>query len=432
MLKLTEILFSKAKTEVERYLKEVYNRADEIFSPASPYGQILTVLESVHQSILGYIKLTIRSFMFNETDNPKILRSLIRLAGHDPGRNISATGTIRVRLKPGIDWSELIPGGKVSVVNRTKLINKRNNLQYYIDLNKDFASFTVTGPQFQFILPVTQGRVENQVFTGTGKQNQSFAIVVPNNVGVEQFKYTVTVNGTVWPTRNHYYDILPGEQACVARTGINGGLDIYFGNGSFGAIPTLGAVIEVRYTVSNGGAGNIPAKVLNDFTFIDDLYDAYGSTIDFDRTFDTIIEQEIGFGANQESIEFTKAIVPFISRNFVLARPEQYVFHLRKLGIFSYVNAYVKDKDKDLSNDSFVYVTLVPDVRQYFLDGSNYFTVPFNTFIIDGVEQKRIRQYIERQGIQVLGTSLVIVNPKISRYVLNIFLRIYRNYQIIL
>lgn len=427
MLKLTEILFSKAKGEVEKYLKEYYNRAGEIFTSASPYGQILTVLESIHQSVIGYIKLIVRTFNINGTDNKNIVRGLVRLAGHDPGRPISATGTIRIRLKAGIDWTDLIPGGTVTIVNRTKLINKRNNFQYYIDLNQDFTSFNVNGPQFQFVVPVTQGRVETQTYTGTGNQNQSFTVVVPNNVGIEQFKFTISVNGKIWPSRNHYYDMLPNEEACVTRTGISGGLDIYFGNGSFGAIPVLGAVIEVRYVVSNGGAGNIPAKVLNDFTFIDDLYDAYGSSIDFDRTFDTIIEQEIGFGANSESLEFTKAIVPFISRNFVLARPEQYVFHLRKLGIFSYVNAYVKDKDKDLSNDSYVYVTLIPDIRQYFLDGSNYFTVPYNTFILDSNEQNRIKQYIERQGIQVLGTSLVLIQPKISRYVINLFLRIYED-----
>jgi hypothetical protein len=47
--KLTEITFSKIKGEVEFYIQKIYNKASQLFSPASPYGQILSVIEQLHQ-----------------------------------------------------------------------------------------------------------------------------------------------------------------------------------------------------------------------------------------------------------------------------------------------------------------------------------------------------------------------------------------------
>jgi hypothetical protein len=40
------LTFSNIKFEVEQYLKEKYNKANVLFSPASPYGQILSVVEN--------------------------------------------------------------------------------------------------------------------------------------------------------------------------------------------------------------------------------------------------------------------------------------------------------------------------------------------------------------------------------------------------
>ena len=53
---LSEILFSNIKIEVENYLKQQYNSASLLFTPASPYGQILTVLESFHSLSFLYLK----------------------------------------------------------------------------------------------------------------------------------------------------------------------------------------------------------------------------------------------------------------------------------------------------------------------------------------------------------------------------------------
>ena len=49
MPNFSSITFDRLKNEVENYLKDEHNKASVLFSPASPYGQILTVLENLHQ-----------------------------------------------------------------------------------------------------------------------------------------------------------------------------------------------------------------------------------------------------------------------------------------------------------------------------------------------------------------------------------------------
>ena len=46
--------------------------------------------------------------------------------------------------------------------------------------------------------------------------------------------------------------MIPDEMSIVVKTGLDGGIDIIFGNGSFGRIPRIGSVIEVYYLQTKG------------------------------------------------------------------------------------------------------------------------------------------------------------------------------------
>ena len=56
--------------------------------------------------------------------NERIIRNAAIFAGHNPGRAISATGTLRLTLKSNTDLSADIPGGRVVIINRTRIKNK--------------------------------------------------------------------------------------------------------------------------------------------------------------------------------------------------------------------------------------------------------------------------------------------------------------------
>jgi hypothetical protein len=54
-----EITYNNIKNSVEYYLRSEHNKGNLLFSPASPYGQILDVIENLHQLSFLYLKNTI-------------------------------------------------------------------------------------------------------------------------------------------------------------------------------------------------------------------------------------------------------------------------------------------------------------------------------------------------------------------------------------
>ena len=99
--------------------------------------------------------------------------------------------------------------------------------------------------------------------------------------------------------------MLPDEKACVARTGFNGGLDVIFGNGGFGAIPEVSSRISIYYVQSDGSEGNIYRRTRDDWKIIDDVLDGNGDTIDLTKVFTIDIFTDINFGADKEDINRT-------------------------------------------------------------------------------------------------------------------------------
>jgi hypothetical protein len=220
--------------------------------------------------------------------------------------------------------------------------------------------------------------------------------------------------------------MLPNEQAVVVRTGLDGNsLDIIFGNGDMGAVPNRGARIEITYLVVDGAAGVININKPNDFQFIDDIFDGLGDEIDITRIFDVNIDKNISFGSDADDIEFIRAIVPYVSRNDVLALPQHFEFALKRLGQFSYVEAFSELEDDDPSNDRTVYLYLIPNLRILTSGGINYFDIPESAFVYSEQDKNRILEHLTKMGTIFMGTEVKILNLNLSRYVLYAFVRLF-------
>ena len=114
-----EIRFSSIKNEIENFLKAEYNKASILFSSASPYGQILGVLENLHQLSFLYLKNSIIGLDVNQPGiTERMIKNAAIFAGHIPGRAISASGTLRFSLKTDIDLEKEVAGGKISFFNK--------------------------------------------------------------------------------------------------------------------------------------------------------------------------------------------------------------------------------------------------------------------------------------------------------------------------
>ena len=414
-MKFIEISFANIKSEIERFLKVEHNKASFLYSPASPYGQILNVLENLHQLSFLYLKNSVNQFDLSEPNslNESIIRNAAIFAGHLPGRNISATGNLKLTVKPGIELEKELKGGRLTFNNRDGLKNKTNSLDYSLNLGQDKITYFVN-KNTQIFLPIIQGKFKTTNFTGTGNANQTYQISLTGRQDIENFNFEVLVNGSYWTTKKHLYDIKPGEEACVVRTGFNGGIDIVFGNGGFGAIPIVAADIAVTYLISEGADGNIFRRTLNDWKFLDDAIDGLGGTVDVTKIFDIAIFNDINFGANKESVTFTKNILPIVSNNFVLGLPQQYAYEIKKLGVFSHVNAY-----EDIG---IIYIVATPNIKLFKNQNSDYFSVGIKAFELDKYEKSKIDKYLRTNGNIQISKKYRIDSPKLSYYIMNIFI----------
>jgi len=419
-MNLTEISFSKVKSEIELYLKQEYSKSNILFTPASPYGQILLVVENLYQLSMVYLKNATKQLDLSDSNalNGRVIRNAAIFVGHIPSRNISATGTLKYTVRTSVDLEKDLPGGRVTLSNRQNLKNKTNGLDYSLNLGTDSQTFKVN-TNTQFFIPIIQGKWSRTTFTSNGEENQTFQINLRSNQkDVENFNYEIVVNGEYWSVKKHLYDLLPDEKSCVVRTGFNGGIDVIFGNGGFGAVPKLAAPIEVNYLISDGSTGNIFRRTPNDFTFIDLAIDGFGSTVDLTKIFDISIYTDINFGADKESLDFTKNILPITSNNFVIGLPQQYAYQIKRLGVFSHVNAYTDDK-------GVIYIVATPNIKLFKNTNADYFHVDIAAFELDDYEKSKIDQYLRTGGNIQLTKRYVITSPALSYYIMNVFIITY-------
>lgn len=409
-----QITFSNIKAEIENWLKVEHNKANVLYSNSSPYGQILSIIENLHQLSFLYLRNAIDQFDLSlaNSQNERVIRNAAIYAGHIPSRSISATGTLRLTLKTNIDLEKEIPGGRISIFNKTRIKNSTNSLNYLLNLGVEKVVHKIT-PNYQFFIPIIQGEWSKNVRTGSGDQLQTFNFTEPANKDVENFNVEVLVNGEYWTIKKHIWEMIPDEHACVVRTGFNGGIDVIFGNGGFGAIPPIASVININYIVTNGSNGNIYRRTSNDWKFIDDSLDGYGETIDVTKIFNIDIYTDINFGADKENISFTRNILPISSNNFVLGLPQQYAYEIKKLGVFSHVNAYEKSQT--------IFIVATPNIKLFKSSDSNYFTIDIRAFSLDAYEISKIDKYLKTGGNLQLTKRYRITSPELSYYVMNVF-----------
>ena len=416
----SEITFSKIKSEIENYVKTEYNKSGILYSEASPYGQILFVVENLFQLAFLYLKNSIKQFDLSDAtaNNTRVIRNAAVVAGHIPGRSISSSGALKLSMI--VNGSE-IPGNRITFFNRQTIKNKTNGLKYALNLGSDKITYKIDNNTFIY-LNIIQGEWTVTTFTGNGNQNQTISVTsrTPSK-DVENTNVEVLVDGNYWTVKKHIYDLLPDEEACVIRTGYNGGIDVIFGNSNFGKIPGPGSSIRISYILTDGSAGNIFRRTPNDWTFVDLAIDGFGNTVDIPQFFNIDIYNDINFGADKETIQFTKNILPIATNNFVLGLPEQYAYAIKKLGVFSHVNAYEKYGT--------IYIVCTPNIILFKNQNSDYFSISLEAFKLDSYEKSKIDMYLRTGGNIMLSKRYSIVSPDLSFYVINVVIITYSDAQ---
>jgi hypothetical protein len=405
-------------SETLQFLQDRFKQTRAVFTAASPYGQLLIVFENLSQLIFYYIEDSITELNLNEASRASSIYSLASLAGHNPSRAIGATAQIRVLRKPNITEP---PASKVVLNDLFRVRCTQNGLVYVMELPQDEIRLSLVGEATNSVFSLRQGVIESQTFTAKGKEFDSFQLGYPNNFYIDNFIVNVYVNGERWQKYESLLDIPRNGKGFLCKTGITNGVDLYFGNGSFGKIPTAGSEIVVEYLATDGSAGNIkvddPAQI--QFTFEDTGFAPTGEEINLNDYFDIFTVSPPNFGVDPENLELTRLIAPKASKNFALVNVDNYEVLLRKMQMFSTIKVYLpQDSNGTILDSRMINLFLVPDVSKLFKSGEDYFNLPTSKFKLSAFQKNELIKYIERSGTKMISTDVQIVDPTITRYVL--------------
>jgi hypothetical protein len=408
------------------FLTNAYQNSNKIFTNASPFGQLLKVMSNIGELIMYYITDSTTENNIITANNLESIYGLAALTGHNPTRPISAMGQVRMKFKPG--KQSAFPGPYILVPNKTILRCQSNGIKYTMKFTGDYIRVEKTNVDFTFA-EIIQGVFESQRVIGTGNSMQSFNVNTPGFVDNNNVK--VYVNSELWQPYDSLYDMGINTKGYIVKTGLAGGLDIFFGNGFFGVAPVLGSFIDVEYLVTAGSGGNISSNSEPvTFRFEDTGKDVNGEDVDLNDFLLIETSKNPSLGSDQEDPAFTKLIAPLASKSFVLANPENYEYYLSRFNYFSYIDAFNETGDDYLDDDNIIYLYLIPDIQRKLTTDSDYFTVDLEEFTLTADEKTMLVASINESGRQMTSTELQFVDPDIKRYAINIVLRTIEGYDL--
>ena len=489
IIRTSRIRLSELYKDSIDFIGQTYQGLRKQFTMASPMGQLLQVVLNLGRMILYYIEDSITELNILTASRPNSIRGLASLTGHNPSRGVASRGTLRLNYNgEKLD----IFANTVIIPVYTTLTSSINGLTYTVLLPGQDARMSLTSITNFIDVNVIQGRIQYQQVTGTGDPLQSFNFRIKNGESVDNFYVNIFVDGKRWESVNSILDMGFDQEGVMVKTSQTSGLDIFFGNGYNGRIPTMGSTILVEYLITEGPNGNISneAKDLTNWRFTSPGYSLNGQEVDLNKVLKVSIQRDILFGALEEPLYLTRLLAPMTSRSYVLANTNNYIYFLRRLNIFTIVDAipgfdtfedryaldnYNKakrtydtfskeyrnllgtigeerertiakknemDRSQELvyfwqekiqeekKDDNTVYLFLIPDINKRIPANTNYFTCPISAFSLSNFEKRGILDLIEESGQRVITVDNAIMELKYPRFVLNISLVIYEDYDI--
>lgn len=424
-------LFKKNRAKIQDLLQDSltliqrrYNQANQLFTVASAWGQILFVLQNLSQLILFFIEDSITELDIKKATRENSVYGLAALTGHNASRSSSARGQVEI-VWNGTD-STSVGGGAILIPKYASIRFQNGSIDYVLNLPQDYVRINLNNTS-KISCEIIEGSIRAAVFTGTGDLLQSFNVSDRITSAIDNFEVRVFVNSEEWKIYDSLYDIPYNYNGCLVKTGISSGIDVIFGNRNFGKIPPSGSTIEVRYLESSGSLGNInsidPGKIK--FEFDSDGTDAFGNIVSLREYLNVNCVIAPQLGTDRESIELTRILAPKTSRSYVLANPENYITFFEKFGIFSIIEAFSTFNDQYLDDDNIIYVLLVPDITKKLKTNETYFDIRENEFTLTEFQKNRLLNAVEESGQKIVTTEVKIIEPKISRYVMNVLITMF-------
>ena len=483
---LNRIRYEELWQDCVSYIRQTYNAINQDFNTASPFAQLLSVLLHLGRMIFYYIEDSITGLNIRTAYRPDQIKGLAMLAGHDASRTISARGAIKIMFFDKGD--ESLNGNICYIPNKTQIKSKLNGCTYTILLNQDSAKITMQAGNY-LEGTIIQGEIKTQAATGTGVTLQSYNFAERNYAEIDQYYVNIYVNGEQWEIVQSLLDLGYNQKGCVVRTGLTGGIDVFFGNTDMGMCPPNGSTIIAEYVVSDGPIANLYKDEINSNEYWEIEGDGFmpdGTHVTLNDNFKIISTTDVIFGTASENTALTQLIAPHVSRSYVLANETNYRYFFKRMNMFSDVEiiqgsslqsgvsmlqlaydqanknyqdlleiyndmlsqygdtaeettdalAAVQNAEKvkkyayqkletNSYRDNTIFIFLIPDITKRISSTQNYFSCDESLFTLSEDEQINIINLINASGQRIITVENRILEPKIARFAVNVYAKVW-------
>lgn len=425
IFKTSRIKFNELLEDARSFLSFNYSQNDKVYSPASPFGQILTVLIGLASKIFYYIEDSLTELNINTAARKSSIIGLAALTGYNAKGASSSSGHARLYYNgKTFDDASL---NQIIIPNYSRVYCPLNNLYYLIVSNSEIR-FSTLDREKNIGVKLVQGELFEQTFTSTGTPLQTFRINERFFEYVDLDTIKVKVNGEQYDRYMSIYDMPFNSPGFLTRYSVGGGLDIIFGNLYHGTVPPEGSTIIVEYIRSAGAVGNLIDASNVRFDFVEDGYDNFGNSVALGEYCALEVETGLFLGSEPESLDNIKLSAPMHSRSFVLSNTNAYESFLNRMNYFTTVEVFNTFDDDNLDDDNVVYIFLVPNLKLRIVPTDNYFTAPLNSFLMGEVEKNHLLEAIEGSGQVMIGTEFEIIQPTVKKFVCNIIIDYFEGY----
>lgn len=396
--------------KVQNYISSVLSNRNVSFGSNTIFGQILNVVGNAMQNIMLYIEDSLTEQNKYTAQRKKSIYGLASLSGYTPHLGKAAVTNLKLMFMPNNE-SEY----KVILKNKETLTCTQNGLKYNIMLPQEGVILDITKDNTAKYFSAVQGMFESQRFISHGGQYYTINFKYVGNIDTDYM--TVKVNNEIWEQKASLYDMTSDGKEYTFKVGINGGIDLIFGNEAHGRSLKTSDVVDVTYLIHDGDAGNLNPQVETYFVFDNNLFDTDGEVYDGNSLFNiTFAEKDpISSGSNSESLEQARQMIGLNSRSLVLASPENYKSLINHFGFCGYNRTWSD------ANSLIVNSMILKNYKNDIATGSDYFNLSEADFKLNDFQKQTIYDYIRNNGGQLAATTYHIYDPELCKYAMHIF-----------
>lgn len=408
-LKNASIKSDDISTGIDAFLSSVFKNNDLkwLKTKLLAFSQTISVVKEISTLIFYYIQKSLRESNVFTAQKEISVRNLAEISGHNVTRAISARGSVLVELMPQFSAEY---GSQVKLKKYGK-ISTNIGQQFLMNFDKDEVIYDTSN---NWIIPVIEGKLESQSFIANGEE--LFRIHLDDLNIIENYEVKIFVNNILWNRASGLFDMGIAEESYIIKTGYLNQVDVYFGTGINGKVPSAGDSIRIDYLVTSGWAGNITDFEEIEFSIIDGVMDLRNEQIEVNELVKVSKLNGFDLGNAGEDIDTTRLNVGFSSRNLVLASSQNFESYLSRLPI-SRVNVW-----SDFDNTSIKKLMILPRIRERVRSYKDYLGISESDFLINDAMKESITELIDNSRRTYVTNELVFIDPMIRKYAILVYI----------